>query len=286
MSVDDLPDLNPPDHGHVVDPSRPILSFAWHMPRAHRAAAHHHPRGHIIHPTAGSFWVETSEGRWLVPTGQAIWVPPHVHHEVVSPGPVSARMIFVDPSATGSLPPRACTVRVSPLLAALLARTVQYGNDYPSDGPAANLARVMLDELAAMAPAPLLLPMARDPRLARAVSHLLDDPASAAGLDALARHAGASPRTLARLFRQETGMSFGDWRTRQRLIASVERLAAGARVTEVALDLGYRSTSSFVYMFRRHMGEPPGRFRGGRDDDGTPPRRRPDRPRVPPAPPR
>ena len=37
--------------------------------------------------------------------------------------------------------------------------------------------------------------------------------------------AGASPRTLKRLFQSETGLSFGQWRRQVRLIAALEMLA-------------------------------------------------------------
>jgi AraC-like DNA-binding protein len=263
MAVDKLPDLNPPDYGNVSDPARPILSFAWHMDGPHRAAAHSHTRGHIIQPERGAYWAVTPEGTWLVPAGQAIWIPPCVHHEVYSLGAVSARMLFVDATRAGTLPKRCGTVKVSPLLAELLTRTFSYGNDYPSDGPAARLAQVMLDELAVMELAPLLIPIARDPRLARAMNRLIEDPASAESIDALAKRVGASPRTLARLFRSETGMTFTQWKTRLVLVESIERLSRGATVTQVALDLGYNSTSSFVYMFRSNLGVSPGHYRAG-----------------------
>jgi AraC-like DNA-binding protein len=74
------------------------------------------------------------------------------------------------------------------------------------------------------------------------------------------RHAGASARTLARLFRRETGMTFAGWRRRLRLLAAVSRLGAGESVAMVADDLGYHSPSAFVAMFRRSLGTSPGRY--------------------------
>jgi AraC-like DNA-binding protein len=148
----------------------------------------------------------------------------------------------------------------SPLLDALLRRAVAYGNDYPADGPEVRLARVMLDELAALEVAPLLLPVSTEPRLARLMARLVADPGSALGLKELARETGASERTLARLFARETGMSFIQWKMRLRLIASIERLARGATVTDVAANLGYATTSSFIYMFRKQLGVSPGRY--------------------------
>ena len=40
----------------------------------------------------------------------------------------------------------------------------------------------------------------------------------------------------------------------------VERLAAGDDVTSVSLDLGYRSPSAFIAMFKRVLGATPGRY--------------------------
>jgi AraC-like DNA-binding protein len=178
-------------------------------------------------------------------------------------------MLFVDAASAGPLPSHCATVRVSVLLAELFVRCTGYGNDYPLNGPAANLARVLLDELAAMEIAPLLLPISKDPRLARVMEQLITNPGSMQGIEHFAGQVGASERTLARLFRSETGMTFSQWKTRLQLVESIERLARGASVTEVALDLGFGSTSSFVYMFRRHMGVSPGRYfkRGASEAD-------------------
>ena len=68
---------------------------------------------------------------------------------------------------------------------------------------------------------------------------------------------GASERTLARRFVAETGMTFGHWRERLRLMAAIPKLVDGQPVTRVALDLGYRSPSAFIAMFRRNLGTTP-----------------------------
>jgi AraC-like DNA-binding protein len=73
-----------------------------------------------------------------------------------------------------------------------------------------------------------------------------------------------------RLFHEQTGMSFTQWRTRLLLVEAVERLVAGASVTDVAVDLGYGSTSSFVYMFRSNLGVSPGRYRANPPNKGEP----------------
>lgn len=259
MTVDNLPLRNPPDFGDVRDPGRPVLSFPWKAGAPHSVPAHSHVRGHILHLQEGAYWVITLKGTWLVPCGQAIWIPPHVRHEVFSQGPVAAQILFVDEAHAALLPHRCGTVRVSVLLSELFRRTIDYGNDYAVDEPAARLALVLLDELASMEFAPLMVPISKEPRLARAMRRFIDEPGANHDLERVAKEAGTTPRTLARLFARETGMTFTQWRTRLRLVEAIDRLARGASVTEVALNLGY-SPSSFAYMFRTNLGVAPGRY--------------------------
>ncbi|MGD9749612.1 MAG: helix-turn-helix domain-containing protein [Acidimicrobiia bacterium] len=264
MNIEDLPDLAPPDLGGVEDPSRPIVSFAWRADQPHRAAAHRHPRAHIIEVLEGSLWSATPDGCWLIPTNQAIWIPPRIFHRVYSHGPVSARMVFVDESSATALPTRSGTVAVSVLLSELMARAVDHGNDYPAHSPMFRLSAVLLDELATMAVAPLLIPMARDPRLADVMNQLTADPGCDDSLASIAARSGASSRTIARLFSAEVGMTFTQWRSRVRLITSIERLNNGATVTQVATELGYSSSAAFTHMFRSSLGQLPSSYQHNR----------------------
>jgi AraC-like DNA-binding protein len=85
-------------------------------------------------------------------------------------------------------------------------------------------------------------------------------PAADDSLDQLARRHGAGRRTLERIFRGETGMSFGMWRQQARLLHSVSALAEGKPVTEAALDAGYASVSAYIAAFKRTFGCTPGSF--------------------------
>jgi AraC-like DNA-binding protein len=261
MTVEIRTDLNLPDLGNVCDADRPVLSYSWDAKGPHPAAAHRHARGHIMYTESGAYWVITPEGTWLVPAGLAIWIPPRIQHEVYSHGSVSARILFIDEAYAEPLPSRCGTVIVSSLFTELLLRTIDYGNDYTADGPAARLAQVMLDELAVLEFAPLLLPVSKDPRLARVMRTLVEEPDARQTIEQLAREAAASSRTLARLFRHQMGMTFTQWRTNLLLMKSIERLAQGASVTEVAMELGFSSASSFVFKFRTQLGVSPGRYR-------------------------
>ena len=68
------------------------------------------------------------------------------------------------------------------------------------------------------------------------------------------------PRTLARLVKNETGMTFGRWRQQLHIVIALQRLSAGARVQQVAEELGYESVTAFITMFKKALGKPPARY--------------------------
>jgi hypothetical protein len=92
----------------------------------------------------------------------------------------------------------------------------------------ARLLAVLLDELRDAPDTPLLLPMPADMRAGAIARHVLADPAEADDLDSLSRRFGTSRRTAERLFRAETGLSFGLWR--QEGAAADVRVHAGTAV--------------------------------------------------------
>lgn len=260
MDIEELPSLEAVDFGSHEDPNKPVLSLDWSAQGPHRVGGHSHPRAQIIYQATGVYRVKTELGSWVVPPGQAIWIPSFVYHEAFTNDSASALMLFVDRSCAASLPRECMVVAVSPLLAELLVRAVQYGNDYPATGREARLVEVMLDEFGNLEPAPLRLPLATDKRLRRVIDLLVEEPADGRDLDELAASCGASSRTLARLFRKETGLTFAEWRKQLRLLESIDLMGQGRSVTDVALQLGYQSTSAFIAMFRRSLGTSPGRY--------------------------
>ena len=132
-----------------------------------------------------------------------------------------------------------------------------------------------LDQLRSLPIAPLHLPLPTDSRLRKITERLRRNPGEQRTLSQWAALAHVSERTLGRLFRQELSMSFGEWRQQARLLASLERLALGESVTNIALDLGYEGPSAFIHMFRCALGTSPGRyFRSAGDDSPLVPRTR------------
>ncbi|MDE1930863.1 MAG: helix-turn-helix transcriptional regulator [Alphaproteobacteria bacterium] len=253
--------LRSTDAADYQDLARPIAVMAKDYPRGVANAPHRHRRGQLLYAATGVIAVTTPAGTWVVPPHRAVWVPAETEHWIRTSTAAALRAAFVD-SDTPGLPPRCCVIAVSPLLRELLLRAASLALDYDESGPDGRIMAVILDELRALPVLPLHLPRPADVRLRRVCDAIERDPAQTHTLAGWGRVAGAAPRTLARLFRAQTGMSFGAWRQQARLLAALDRLATGEPVTAVALDLGYQSPSAFTCMFRRALGTSPTRYFG------------------------
>lgn len=123
------------------------------------------------------------------------------------------------------------------------------------------LRAVLRDRLRQTSQEPISLPAARDPRLSCACAITLENLETPLPLSALADAARTTERTLSRLFRRETGMSYPQWRAQARAIHAMILLAQGESVTDTASLCGWSTTSAFIDSFRRSMGQTPGAYR-------------------------
>lgn len=239
----------------------PPTLAAWQ--RAHPAgmelAAHSHAEGQLALALTGTMAIATGQGRWLAPPGRAIWVPPGVEHSARYGEASVIVQALVPAAAAPGFPADCAVIEVSPLLRELVMEATRLADGDPAV-PA--MLTLIARECRRVARQPALhTPLGRDPRLRAVMQRLLDDPGCDTGLPELALAAGASPRTMARLFQAETGMRFTRWREHLRVTVAIERLLRGQSVTGVAFDLGYRSPAAFTTMFKRLTGTPPARMR-------------------------
>ena len=221
---------------------------------------HTHAKGQLLLVQNGALSCEVEGGLWIVPPRSAVWIPGGALHAMKVSGTIEGYGAFVDGAFGAGLPATCCAVSVTPLLRELLARAANLPVFYEENGVNARLVSVLLDEIAAARVEDLHLPMPADARLRRIVDALMESPGDRGTLDVWAGRAGLSERTLARLIRRETGMSFGRWRQQLGVMLAVKWLAGGASIQQVAADLGYESVPSFVTMFRKALGTSPGRY--------------------------
>jgi AraC-like DNA-binding protein len=217
---------------------------------------HFHDRAQLIYPGMGVLQVFTDAGSWIVPPLRGVWVPAGVAHSHRARGRTDLLSVAFAASVDPFADRGPVVVDVSPLLReVVLALT---GDDALPGTTLKLLRRVALDQLRRVRVLPLALPRPRDDRLLRIVDELSADPSDRRTLAQLGRAAGASERTLSRLFRRETGMSFPQWRGQLRLQHAQLLLAGGESVTATAHACGYRSTSAFIEAFRAAFGSTPG----------------------------
>ena len=108
---------------------------------------------------------------------------------------------------------------------------------------------------------PLNLPPLNDPRLRLLDAAFAKNPGNTRTLDDWARQLQCSPRTLARLFAKEAGISFQTWRDQVRTFAALPMLAKKKPLAEIADELGYETAWAFSNMFKRVTGLPPSQYR-------------------------
>ncbi len=78
----------------------------------------------------------------------------------------------------------------------------------------------------------------------------------------LAEQFQLTPNYISRLFKQETGETFHDFVTSERLKAAVRLLAdPSKRLYQVANEIGYKDSDYFTKVFKRHFGMSPNEYR-------------------------
>jgi len=238
-----------------------VRSAATTYPDGWRLDRHDHPWGQLAFCNSGVMRVVSDTAAWLAPPTRAIWLPAGVAHAIVMKGEVASRFLYIAPELAAPLPRAPRVLEVVPLLRELILHIMRIRMLDPTRPDHDRLAGLLIDLLVEARPQDLALPLPRDRRALALAERLQNAPADPAPLAQGARHAGASLRTLQRLFPAETGLTLEAWRQKARLIAAVSSLSAGAPVAVTAADCGYESPSAFITAFKRQFGVTPGRFR-------------------------
>jgi AraC-like DNA-binding protein len=230
----------------------------WPLVAGTRFELHVHERHQLSFATRNAFAMGIDDRTWVVPPARALWIPAGVWHSVEAIGDTEMRALWIDPSASPLAWDRPTVVAVDALVVLLVERLGS--PELPDDERARSLA-VLLDVLRPVEVEALDLLLPADDRARRVAEALLTDPADDRSLVEWGREVGASDRTLMRAFRAETGVGFGDWRTRARVTAALRLLLTDRPIAAIATDVGYATTSAFDAAFRRVMGVAPSTYR-------------------------
>jgi AraC-like DNA-binding protein len=263
-------------HLYMPDARRPVRAKLQHLSTDTRVVPHRHPWAQLAVSATGVVRLTVARGTYIVPPSRAMWIPPGVEHAVTVVEDADLLTLYLHqprgrcgPQVARPLEAawRQCRVlEVSGLLRALaleLDATPDSAGPPPSADALrreARLSALVLDELRRAQPVPLGVDMPADKRLRALCEAVLDDPGRHTTLEGWAQACGASPRTVARLFRSELGTSFLQWRQQVLLARAVTLAARKVPMASIAAELGYASASAFSAMVRRSVGAPPRRF--------------------------
>lgn len=225
---------------------------------------HQHDLHQIEYALEGVAEVETSAGRYLVPPQQAIWIPAGLEHNTTL-RQVRSASVFIHPSAIFStFDHRARVLAAAPLLREMIVYALRWPITRTSTSEAAvvffaALAAVVEDCLDREQP--LWLPTSTDPLVAAIIGYTEENLATVTACDA-SRALSISERTLRRRFHQATGMTWRGFIVRAKLVRAMALLAdPGPSVLDVAISVGFGSSSAFVRAFRDFTGSTPTDYR-------------------------
>lgn len=248
----------PPD---LTDHAVPLKPLARTYPRGFYVEPHQHEWGQLLYAMSGVMWVETPQEALVVPPQRAVWLPPGVRHAVRVVCDLQMRNIYLRPALAATLDSRVQVIEVGGLLRELIVALVEQGDsDQGYYEAAVNLALLELQR-ARRSSIRIALPEGADRRLTSACQAVMATPSLEISFEQHAEAAGASVRTLARLFQSSLGMGFAEWRRQVQLASAAAELIQGQPVSTIARSLGY-SPSSFSDMFRRELGVAPSQYAG------------------------
>ena len=229
---------------------------------------HQHAWAQLAYCASGLIQVTVSpnaatETTYIVPPSRALWIPPAAQHAITVLETAELCTLYIDPSVVPS-GWTACHVLVVSSLLRELIHAVDAPRNAQAPARTRALTTLLLDDLVHADTQALGVPLPRqhsgDRRLRALCEAVLRAPTAQARLADWAADVGASERTIARLFREELGTSYQQWRQQVLLAHALPMLVKGLPVAHVAAACGYASDSAFSAMFKAAMGQPPSRF--------------------------
>jgi AraC-like DNA-binding protein len=224
-----------------------------------------------VYAARGILAVHTERGTSIVPADRIAWTPAGFTHYHRAHGDTDMRIVFLPPSLARLVPDHPAVFLASGLAREVL-RALTGPRNYDAAVPGysrsarSRLRRVLIDELHEAHEQPLQLPEPQDDRLRALARTLHENPADNTSLAEHGRTIGASARTLSRLFHNELGMTFYEWRTQLRIYHALVLLAGGCDTTQTAYACGWASPSSFIAAFTGILETTPGRYRTSRQN--------------------
>ncbi|WMY74082.1 helix-turn-helix transcriptional regulator [Buttiauxella selenatireducens] len=259
-----LKDKRPPLPMDVVDLKelpRPIHSRSYTMYSGTHFAPHTHSFAQFLFARAGNMRIAVNGTSWVIPTLYGMWIQANIEHEVWALDDVFLESLDVQPDVPILQQSQCRVLLVNNVVRELIHHvTLHVPRLYDIASKDDRLLLVLLELIEDLPEAQFALPWPLDERWRKLCFSMQNSPHLPHTQDECAKSMNMSERTFSRHFSQQTGMPFNSWKQRMRLLQGIVMLRQHKPVTEVALNLGYSSTSAFTYAFRQLFGVPPSRF--------------------------
>ena len=251
-------------HLYAPDAVRPLRAKEHFLSGDTQVELHEHPWPQLTFSTRGVIRLSTQDGSYIVPPSRALWVPANMPHSITLIEDAELRTVYLHAWIAPTW--EKCEVlEISPLLRALMLALDTTPDGLPPADPHAPqrermIAPLLVDEVERATQIRIDVPLPSDKRLRQLCETLLRNPADRATLAERAAAIGASERTVARLFRDQLGMSWQQWRQQAVMAHALPLLARGMAVSQVASASGYATDSAFCAMFKAATGRSPTSF--------------------------
>jgi AraC-like DNA-binding protein len=222
-------------------------------------------RHYLLYALQGTMRLEADGRSWSLPPARAAWIRAGVEILFSIDRPIRCCSALFSPDHFDA-PSQPLTVfEMTPLLHEVMKELRAFEGGAATHAPEAGALfglAALLAERQSQRPSRAWLPAPQSDAVRRALAKTEASLSDAPQLDDIAAAAGLTPRTLARRFADELGLTWRQAQMRLRMIRAIEYLADPAvAVTEIAHGLGYGSSSAFNAAFRDFTGQTPTAFR-------------------------
>lgn len=248
-------DFNPDDFNQPVV----ALHLEVHQHNDIEQPIHTHLKGQLLIAMKGGIFCKIENSIWLAIPQHAIWIPSGLPHSNQATENAELYYLFIDPNKI-NLPNKCCTIKLNSLLREMIKYLATQEQNYLPKSSNARLSEVLLEQLAKAPAQEFCLPISDHPIINTLSDLLIKDTANRATLEQWANYFNTTERTLGRLIRKETGMTFGQWRQQLYIIIALNQLSEGNNVQSISGNLGYDSANAFITMFKKNLGCTPTQY--------------------------
>jgi len=221
----------------------------------HDSGMHQHKKGQLLFASQGCMSFALENSICILPPTKAVWIPPSTPHRAMMTNVVAYRSLYFDCKAF-KCPNNIKVIEVNALLKALIDKMSLWPWDKP-EVEMANTTTLFWEEFYSAKHHSFQLPLPSNRRFRHFRELVMQESFLAPDLTSVADAIGASTKTVTRLFKAETGMTYQEWRQQWRLLKAIELLSREMQVSDVSHWLGFSSDSAFIAFFKKQTGQTP-----------------------------